>query len=833
MIINSRKYEPDGPKDANDAMRAGKDLKQYIDEAKPLSGDNIITVTDLKSEVIQFLTSYDQYSGYKSISFDFFNQKLKGLRMGEFSILTGETGSGKTTFLTQLSLDFLQQRVPTLWGSFEIKNDKLISLFLMQLAKKNLRQASVKEIEYYAEMLEKFPLYLLKFHGSQNIDEIMNTMNYAVYNFDIQNIVLDNLQFMVGVPSVGKQLNKFDYQDEIIQKMRKFATEKNIHLTLVIHPKKTDEALKISSIFGTAKASQEADNIYIIQSYKGIRIIEIAKNRFDGSTGKVALAFDSESCRYFEMEESEFTDYTKGIRNIQEIINERIKLHGKVEYKTKEYSGVNYDKILEFDNRNLQEKLLEMNNLNKSLIQENQNSNIRNFINNNENFSNKDTNLFEYNNNKSEKESQQQLLNNINPREDLIDRNFQKNNHGQESILNNQIRTGLENQILIKNEDLKKEEKQVIKENFKNESKQIYKLAESGKIEEIVSKNKRNSSKKSTILSEHIKNPISEKFEEKKRIPKQMKKIMDVEPFESTNYKKSENEIEIEKFNKEIFNGETLGKKSSNSDISEISLDEPLIMNEDPLYDESSLFNEVNESIKTIIQDEVLIEENKIIISPITKNSKLNEENIASNKDKSNLNEKIDDKDKNKKGIKKRSKKENYKSNKEETEIFIEDQNKNNLKEKSNNKPIIERENCKNINNEIINQAENEINSKSSEKDKNEIIENKIKLELESTNAMNTSKIEKIGNQKKLDFALNEEEKIKVFNNEIYNQAIEKETIDNINKIQETILPEINYVENFHTPISQEKAFENDIRNKRKTDSNKYILFSPLKYTNN
>ena len=280
--------------------------------------------------------------------------------MGEFSILTGETGSGKTTFLTQLSLDFMQQRVPTLWGSFEIKNDKLVSLFLMQLAKKNLRQAPVKEIEYYAEILEKLPLYLLKFHGSQSLDEIMNTMNYAVYNFDIQNIVLDNLQFMVGVPT--KQVNKFDYQDEIIHKIRKFATEKNIHLTLVIHPKKTDEALKISSIFGTAKASQEADNIYIIQAYKGIRIMEIAKNRFDGATGKVALAFDSEACRYFELTEEEFNNFTKGVLKIEDIISNRIKYHGKVEYKKNEYAGVNYEKIIEWNKpENISEILSDIN----------------------------------------------------------------------------------------------------------------------------------------------------------------------------------------------------------------------------------------------------------------------------------------------------------------------------------------------------------------------------------------------------------------------------------------------------------------------------------------
>ena len=43
--------------------------------------------------------------------------------MGEFSLVTGATGSGKTTFLSQLSLDFLSQGVPTLWGSFEIQNE--------------------------------------------------------------------------------------------------------------------------------------------------------------------------------------------------------------------------------------------------------------------------------------------------------------------------------------------------------------------------------------------------------------------------------------------------------------------------------------------------------------------------------------------------------------------------------------------------------------------------------------------------------------------------------------------------------------------------------------
>ena len=315
-IVNSRRNNPEGPKDANDALKLGHDLLKYIKDAKLLAGENIISFSEIRSDIIQFLSQYEQFSGYKSTSFEFFNSKLKGLRPGEFSILTGETGCGKTTFLSQLSLDFLEQRVPTLWGSFEIKNDKLASLFLMQLAHKDLRQADIKQIEYYSDQFEKFPLFFLKFHGAQNIDEIMNSINFAVTNHDIQVIVLDNLQFMTGYNS---KLNKFDYQDEIIHKLRIFATEKNVHIFLVIHPKKTDEALKINSIFGTGKASQEADNILIIQNFKGLRIIEVAKNRFNGNTGKAALGFDKNTCRFFEVNEKEFISYSKGELSLENL----------------------------------------------------------------------------------------------------------------------------------------------------------------------------------------------------------------------------------------------------------------------------------------------------------------------------------------------------------------------------------------------------------------------------------------------------------------------------------------------------------------------------------
>jgi hypothetical protein len=794
-------------------MRMGKALKQYLDEAKPLSGDNIITVTDLKSEVIQFLTSYDQYSGYKSISFDFFNQKLKGLRMGEFSILTGETGSGKTTFLTQMSLDFLQQRVPTLWGSFEIKNDKLISLFLMQLAKKNLRQAPVKEIEFYAEMLEKFPLYMLKFHGAQNLEEIINTMNYAVYNFDIQNIVLDNLQFMVGAPSAGKQLNKFDYQDEIIQKMRKFATEKNIHLTLVIHPRKTDEALKISSIFGTAKASQEADNIYIIQAYKGIRIIEIAKNRFDGATGKVALAFDTEACRYFELEESEFSDYTRGILSVQEIIGERMKLHGKVEFKHKEYAGVNYDKLVEF-NKNYQEKLSELKQLSDNLIKEKKEDNFKveiklksfeNKKNSDENFDDK-KNIKEHNNNEKNDISKKEQTQNLNDSVKIKAKNIEKINQ-KEFEANSEliIETENEKDFSFQEENRMKEEKEAIANSKQKPDETIsQKVDESEKIEELVAKKKKASAKKSSSLSE-INNQITEKIEGKKRISKNSRKLMDIELKENSSGDSHKNATEKEK-EKEKQDGKSSSfayrakssEKPINSDISELSEIDLIIMNSDLIYDERSLFSEVNESLKTIIKEEVLIAENKILIIKPNEINYKNKNNIKTAKTENldNLQELNKaaiaiESNSSEKPKRERKRKESTKSKKEELGKIT--------KENAN--------------------TQKELDSIESEEKKiNENVNKEIKANEEP--------------KESLKFELNEEEKGKVFNFEIYDQEIEKATINTILNEQVNIFPEISYVESFHTQITQEKAFANDWKNRRKNEvTNKYTLFQPIKYS--
>ncbi len=120
-------------------------------------------------------------------------------------------------------------------------------------------------------------------------------------------VVLDNLQFMISRQNLASRsgnsnFDKFDAQDIAIEKFRKFATERNVHLSLVVHPRKEDESarLGISSIYGSAKATQEADNVLILQKDNQKKYLDVRKNRFSGDLGATEIFFDRATNRYTE-----------------------------------------------------------------------------------------------------------------------------------------------------------------------------------------------------------------------------------------------------------------------------------------------------------------------------------------------------------------------------------------------------------------------------------------------------------------------------------------------------------------------------------------------------
>lgn len=96
--------------------------------------------------------------------------------------MTGPTGSGKTTFLGQVSLDLAEQGTNLLWGSFEIKNTRLMHKLLQQFAREPLPKGDLSmmdKMHAIADRFQQLPLYFLTFHGGSDVDQVLEAMDYA------------------------------------------------------------------------------------------------------------------------------------------------------------------------------------------------------------------------------------------------------------------------------------------------------------------------------------------------------------------------------------------------------------------------------------------------------------------------------------------------------------------------------------------------------------------------------------------------------------------------------------------------------------------------------
>ncbi|KAJ1506732.1 hypothetical protein HMI54_000553 [Coelomomyces lativittatus] len=250
-------------------------------------------------DLISFLNNKEMYIGKPIAEFPRLTDLIKGLRPGEMTVFTGPTGSGKTTFLSQYSLNLAKAGIRTLWGSFEISNVVLVRKMLCQLKQHPFSDFSTITLNSSIQELNQLPLYFMPYHGTTKIQTILQRILDAKEKFGVEHIVLDNLQFFLSGQS-NSFIDKFHLQDSVLHELRQFITQHKVHVTIVVHPRKESlSRLTIESISGTAKVTQEADNVLLLHRKPSPRL-ELIKNRFDGTLGEVPLSFDKYSGLYKE-----------------------------------------------------------------------------------------------------------------------------------------------------------------------------------------------------------------------------------------------------------------------------------------------------------------------------------------------------------------------------------------------------------------------------------------------------------------------------------------------------------------------------------------------------
>lgn len=161
------------------ALQHSISTKTILSAALPIIHKAVTTFRSLRQDVLSDIQNLDKVQGIKWNRYPTLNKYLKGHRRGELTVLTGPTGSGKTTFMSEYSLDLAMQGVNTLWGSFEIRNTLLARTLLQQMARKPLDD-HLDEFDKWANEFEKLPMYFMTFYGQQTLKVVMEVSSMNI-----------------------------------------------------------------------------------------------------------------------------------------------------------------------------------------------------------------------------------------------------------------------------------------------------------------------------------------------------------------------------------------------------------------------------------------------------------------------------------------------------------------------------------------------------------------------------------------------------------------------------------------------------------------------------
>lgn len=241
-----------------------------------------------------------------------------GMLAGDLTVWTGKRGGGKSTFLGQLTLETVNQGANVCVYSGEIPAYRYRYWLDLQAAGSDTVQADKdprtgRTIHYVpnkeSELIERWYdgriwLYDNKIVQADEREAILNLFEMAYKRYDCRVFIVDNL---MTVNTTAKTGDYMQVQADYAIQLRKLAEKLNVHVHLVVHPRKGD--IKDSDdVGGMGTITNIACNVFNVQKYEEDEAaklgadgaIKCMKNRAYGICKDTLIKFDPHSRRYTE-----------------------------------------------------------------------------------------------------------------------------------------------------------------------------------------------------------------------------------------------------------------------------------------------------------------------------------------------------------------------------------------------------------------------------------------------------------------------------------------------------------------------------------------------------
>lgn len=294
-------------KDGNDCLKAGyshSEISDIVAMAKPFDFKIIKAIESYSDELRDHLDKKSWHRGIQT-KWKALNDHFGGIRPHELTILTGETGAGKSTFAANLGYLLAKGNYPVLIASFEMKPVPMIKKMLSMETGIPFNDLDKKRFEAGLTRISRLPIHFVDVYGEISMDQLKDAVYYARRRFGIQVVILDNLHFFLKYS--GDQERQAI--DQTLRNMKAWAMELGIHILLIVHPTKLTydgKVVHLNDLKGSSGLKQLPDNVLSIwrpppEEKKKEVVIHILKIRDDaGKTGQVILTFDKRSQSYSE-----------------------------------------------------------------------------------------------------------------------------------------------------------------------------------------------------------------------------------------------------------------------------------------------------------------------------------------------------------------------------------------------------------------------------------------------------------------------------------------------------------------------------------------------------
>lgn len=258
---------------------------------------------------------------------DVIDQKMRGLKKGFVTCLSGLRAAGKSSIISQLTIEAVQQGYRTALFSGELQPKNLLKWLTLQAAGK----AYVKETQYdnyyvvpepYGEVISKWmdeKVYVYNNYYGNEFSSIMDQIRKCVVEHKVDLVILDNMMAL-NLMEMGS--DKYQQQSHFVECLENFAKAANVHILFVAHPRKSVGFLRLDDVSGSNDIVNRVDNAFILhrvnndfkrltkdmfkwkddnELYQSTNVIEICKDRDGGVQDEFIPLF--------------FEDSTKRLRN--------------------------------------------------------------------------------------------------------------------------------------------------------------------------------------------------------------------------------------------------------------------------------------------------------------------------------------------------------------------------------------------------------------------------------------------------------------------------------------------------------------------------------------